>query len=171
MRRTLFLIASLVLVITGWMGCITAGTLGSLAGYSFPLPKDSLQQIVNSVIDRVPHIFRDTVPRYMLDVTDGKSDTLWDTHYRDGLRYETIFIETSDDRYQFIFQYTGSQEEWRTSKESWISVAYANDSKGHGGSDGRGNVTSKVHKRLIGIFERELVDRVHAEIGSEGRGL
>ena len=46
----------------------------------------------------------------MLDVTDGKSDTLWDTHYRDGLRYETIFIETSDDLHQFIFQYSGSQQ-------------------------------------------------------------
>jgi len=96
----------------------------------------------------------------MIDRTDGGSDTLWDNYYRDGVRYETIYVALPDDTLQYTFQYSGYEEEWATSKESWISVAYAHDSHGNGGSEGQGNVNRRTRKRLIGIFERELIDRV-----------
>ena len=138
-----------------------AGTHGSLENYKFPIPKDSLQTVIDDVITTTPNIYRDTVKRYSyVDVTDGKNDTVWDNYYRDRINYETIYIETENDKVEFIFRYYGGEEHWEKSSDSEIFICYAYDKNGQGGSEGNGNISSKTQSRLVGIFTKEFVKKI-----------
>ena len=121
--------------------------------------------VIDEVINTSPNIYRDTVKRHsFVDVTDGKNDTIWDTYYRDTINYETIYIETEDDRVKFVFRYYGNDEHWNKSFDSGIFICYAYDKNGQGGSEGMGNISSRTQTRLVNIFTNEFVEELRKRV-------
>ena len=115
-------------------GCIGAGTHGSIKCYEYPVSKQVLQKAVEKVITEDGNIHRDTVAHYTIDETNGRNDTVWDNYYNDTENYVTIYIQQQDGTNQYIFQYGGGKEDWDTSKISYVSIAYAYNKDGRGGS-------------------------------------
>ena len=154
----------------GWwlLSAIGAVTHGSIKAYEYPIPKDSLHAAVEKVIRTNPNIFREPQgENYIVDVTDGKNDTLYNDHYNDGKRYISIKIKTGGEISDYVFHFYGSDEYWQTSKTSQISIAYAYDKDG-GGSEGNGGVPwykPSLKKRLVTVFEKDLIEKIDRELG------
>ncbi|MBL4657718.1 MAG: hypothetical protein JKX73_06935 [Flavobacteriales bacterium] len=145
---------ALIAVFALCVGCFSAGTHGSIKSYEYNLTKDSLQNIIDMVISESPNVYKDTVItfQYMIE-----NDSIFDTYYKDGIRYETIYITTSNEKVEYIFNYTGTEESWTTSSTSSISICYAYNDKGEGGSQGNGKLSRSAKKRFVEIFESELI--------------
>ena len=94
---------------------------------------------------------------------------VFDSAENDGKRYLTIYITKNDIEYEYTFQYPGTEDEWANSKESVISIAYAYDDKGNGGSDGHGDFNFHwfLKRHLTGIFEGEFIDKVDKRLGKK----
>jgi hypothetical protein len=151
------------------MGCLTAGTHGSIKSYQYPCSKQALQNAVEKVIAADGSVRRDTIVNYRIDETNGKNDTVWNNYYNDTINYVTIYIKNGNTVYNFVFHYTGTKEQWDTSKVSDISIAYAWDENTYeGGSEGNGGVTwytPFLKKRLTDVFESEFISKIDKELG------
>jgi len=91
------------------------------------------------------------------------TDSFASKEYNDGERYTTIIISKGDQLNKYIFQYTGSNESWDTAKTSEVSIAYAFDKEGNGGSDGGGNFPFykfRLKRQLVNTFKSEFIDKV-----------
>jgi hypothetical protein len=135
----------LLLFVFSFVGCLTGGTHGSIKSYGFKTDKNSLQSAVEKVISENDFIKRDTIKNYMIDVTSGRNDTIINNYYNDTVNYVTIYIKTSDGKNEYTIQYGGDKEYWDTSKISEISIAYAFDKNGSGGSV---EITVKVYQHF-----------------------
>lgn len=158
------------LVVTQLYSCLTAGTHGSIKAYEFRVTKNILQNAVEKIIAESPNIHRDTSKNYMIDMTDGKSDTIINNHYNDGQVYLTIQIEGSvSGLKEYTFQYVGNDKDWDTSMNSSLSIAYAYDENGKGGSNEDGGFSSKplLRKSLTSFFEKNFIDRIKKELGEK----
>jgi hypothetical protein len=149
--------------------CLTAGTHGSIKDYNFLVPKNSLQKIAEEVISENPDIQKDTTKNYIVNITDGKNDTISNNRYSDDDNYVTVKISNTinNEVGEFTFQYVGDQKNWDTSKSSSLSIAYAFDEKGNGGSNQNGDLTSNLELRtkLITLFESKFIDRINKKLG------
>ena len=163
MKRTLNKILFLVLIVLS--SCMGAGTHGSLENYQFGITKDSLQVVIDQVISSDSNIYRDTIPT--LAGLNEKGDLVWDYSYRDRIEYETIYIETDDDKVEFVFRYYGDSEYWNKSPSSEIFICWAYDKNGNGGSEGQGNISSKTQSRLVGIFTKEFVEKIKKQVSTK----
>lgn len=155
------------LVVTPLYSCLTAGTHGSIKAYDFNVSKKILQKTVEKVIAESPDVHRDTSKNYIIDITNGKNDTIISNHYNDGQFYLTIKIEESGNRVKrYIFQYVGNEKDWDTSKNSSLSIAYVYDENGKGGSAEDGGFSSNptLRKELISLFESTLIVRIKKEL-------
>lgn len=155
------------------MSSFGAGTHGSIVAYQFPVPKTTLQRSVEKVLASSPNIYNDTVPDHIIDMTEGRNDTNFSNYYNDGEKYLTVDIKTEEDNVRYIFRYSGSEEDWDTSKTSAIAIAYAYDKNSHeGGSKGGGEIswhTPQLKKRIIELFEQELISKVEKEVGASNK--
>jgi len=142
---------SFYLILLTLSNCIGAGTHGSLERYQFPIPKDSLQSVINEVIHSTPNIYRDTT----------ESDVYMDNYYRDRINYETIYIETEADLVKIIFRYYGDETDWKKSSNSEIFICYAYDKSGRGGSEGMENISDTTQTRLVEVFNEEFIKEVN----------
>ena len=135
------------------LGCgINGGTHGSIKGYRYNIPKDKLQEGINTVISKSQNIIRDTTTNY----------------YNDGENYLTIKIRKEDVENTYTFRFYGKKEDWDTSKSSEIFIAYAHDKEGNGGSEGDGGLSGqreKLKKELVSIFEGEFINKLDREVG------
>lgn len=134
------------------LGCVTGGTHGSIKAYSFPVPKSLLQSTVSEIINGQPDL-------RIAPITD----TLNSRYYNDGERYVTLEIGDSVHFNRYIFQFSGDKEDWDTSKSSEISIAYAYDKNGNGGSAGNGKFTScsaDVRHAIVDLFEKEFIEKI-----------
>ncbi|MBC7552933.1 MAG: hypothetical protein H7257_03030 [Taibaiella sp.] len=157
-------------IIIIFSGCLTAGTHGSIRSYKFPATKYELQRAVENVFAKKNNIYEDTIAHYIIDITNGKSDTIFSDYYNDGNRYVTLNIEFGSEKNNYVFQYSGDKEYWDTSKISFISVAYAYDKKGSGGSAAKGDFTwynPSLKKKLIQVFESEFINELDKELGKK----
>jgi hypothetical protein len=154
-------------------GCLTGGTHGSIKSYQYGVSKKVLKNAVEKVISKSSDIHRDTSKNYIIDVTNGKNDTIIDNHYNDGVEYLTIKIESngsSKESNQYIFQYSGSRTNGDTIENSSLSIAYAYDQNGNGGSDANGGVSRYsplLREKLLTLFESKFIDRVDKELGKK----
>jgi hypothetical protein len=152
--------------------CLTAGTHGSIKAYQFNVSKTILQKEVEDVIAFDPNLSIDSSRNYIIDVTNNKNDTIWDNHLNDGNRYVTISVKvpSSDSNgYKYIFQYTGTNIDWDTSKTSEISIVYAFNEKGHGGSNENGGLSGdfgSLKNKLIDVFTKSFVLKVDSVLGN-----
>ncbi len=146
------LVAFLLILFVKLSGCLTAGTHGSINAYNFSVSKYVLQNVVDSVIAGEPNIHRTPI-----------TDSFNSKYYNDGKRYVTIEIAVPKGVNEYTFQYTGEKEYWDTAKNSEISIAYAFDKDGNGGSEGDGKTSSynpKLRNQLISLFESEFVNKI-----------
>ncbi|MDB5253043.1 MAG: hypothetical protein JWP27_2212 [Flaviaesturariibacter sp.] len=152
-------------------GCLSAGTHGSINAYQYPVTKYRLAEVVDSIIDHSPSIRRDSMRNYMIDMTNGKNDTIENRYYNDDTTYQTIYVKTAKGYDSYIFRFGGGREEGDTSGSSNISVAYAYDEQGHGGSEGNGAFSwynGRLKRRVLDVFESELVSKVDRALGVKG---
>jgi hypothetical protein len=141
-----------------FLGCLTAGTHGSLKAFEFSVPKNVLQAKVEEVIQQNPRI-----------VVAPITDTFNSRYYNDGIRYTTINIANAKDTLKYTFQYVDTDAYWDTSKTSEIFIAYAFDQAGNGGSEASNNFhwyNPKTRQRLIDVFEKELISPLKVRIRS-----
>ena len=146
------------------VGCIGAGTHGSIKGYQYSIKKDSLQRAIMTVIKNNPNIFRDTLLDRLgsspfLDHSDGNYSA-GENYYNDIKHYVTIKITAGQKVNEYVFRYYGPDEDWKTSMTSEIFICYAHDKDGHGGSEGNGGVSKRMAKDFTEVFEKEFVDKV-----------
>lgn len=151
--------------------CLTAGTHGSIKAYDYPVSKNVLQKAIEKIIVESSDIQKDSTKNYMIDITNGKNDTIMDNQYNDGIEYLTINIgnEKGKGTNKYIVQY-GNEGDEDTANTSFISIAYGYDKNGNGGSDGNGGVTwykPFLKKKLINLFEEKFINRIDKELGKK----
>lgn len=144
-----------------------AGTHGSIKAYSYPVKKAVLEQAVNKVIANSNSITKiDTTQRnFIIDITHGKHDTIF---HKIDKAYVDIIISSGNEVNTYTFQYSGSLEEWDTGRTSDISIAYAHDKSGDGGSEGNGDFPFyklALKNKLTTIFEKELISKLDEKLG------
>jgi len=152
--------------------CFTAGTHGSIKTYEYPIPKPALQNTVKKVILESTDIHIDSVKNYIIDNSEGKSDTIIDNRYNDAEEYLTIKIENDESdkgSYKYIIQYSETEGSESAAKSS-ISIAYTYDAGDNGGSVGNGGIswdTQSLKRRLVTLFERKFIDRIDKNLGKK----
>ncbi len=151
------------------VGCISAGTHGSIKGYQYSISKDILQKAIMTVIQNNSNIYRDTTldslgSSPLLDHIDGKDYSAGDNFYNDIKHYVTIKITSGQNVNEYIFRYYGADEDWKTSPTSEIFICYAHDKNGNGGSEGNGGVSKTMAKYFTDVFEKEFVDKVDKQL-------
>ena len=149
-------------------GCgFGAGTHGSIKAYHYPVTKSVLEKAVMTVLETKTNVFRDTIRNYMIDVTNGKNDTIENNYYNDGKNYLTIHIKTLDNLIDYTFRYLGDSLSWSSSPASEIFICYIYDEKGNGGSEGNGKwekTSSSKQTVMINLFETEFIDKIDKEL-------
>lgn len=148
--------------------CISAGTHGSIRAYKYSVPKQKLQTAVERVIAEGDNIRRDTTVNFIVDVTAGRPDTIYDNTYNDTTNYFTIFIYRKGVVNTYTIQYYGDSVYWDTATTSELSIAYAWDEIRRGGSEGHGEVTRynpALRNSLLKIFEQDFISKVDSLLG------
>jgi len=147
-----------------WRGCgFGAGTHGSIKGYQYPVTKTELEKAVMTILQNKTNVYRDTIRNYMVDVTNGKNDTIENNYYNDGKNYVTLHIKTSDGLNDYTFRYAGDSLDWANSRTSEIFICYIYDDKGNGGSEGNGKwgqTDGTTKKKMIDLFETEFINKI-----------
>ena len=163
MRQSINILILIALV--GLTSCnIGAGTHGSLKTYQYATTKYKLVEAVMTVLKNNPRISIDTVDNIIIDNTKGKSDTIHNNYYNDTITYLTIKVKTNKEQNDYIFRYSGNIDSWKTYNTSSISICYAYDKFGKGGSEGNGGVGGKLLKQLVKVFELEIIEKVDKEL-------
>lgn len=157
-RKRVILILAFIGVVTTELGCLTAGTHGSIKSYDFSVPKPELQIAMSKVIRQGSNIRVAPI-----------SDTFTSKYYNDSVRYLTLKIGDSLKFNEYIIQFTGDKESWETARSSEISIAYAYDTNGNGGSIGNGrfqSLNTDIRNAIISLFESEFVDKIDSVLKS-----
>lgn len=133
-------------------GCIEGGTHGYIKRFRYQTSKYKLERVVQKMIIENPAISQDSVKDY----------------YNDDTNYVTIKISHSELCNIYIFHYYGGKEYWNSSPTSAISISYAYDKNGNGGSIGNGGVKwyeFKKRRRLIEPFEKDFINKIDSLLG------
>jgi hypothetical protein len=153
--KNIFILFLLILIESYLSGCFTAGTHGSIKNYQYTTTRKNLEKAVLSVINKNQKIYIDSIENYMIDVTDGKHDTIKSNHYNDGKNYVTIFIIDSLLKNEYVLSYNGTESD----SISGITICYIN-----GKSEGNGKFNGISNKSEIILFESELVNKIDKEL-------
>jgi len=132
--------------------CMEAGTHSSIKYYQYNVSKQDLEKALQHVIISSNTIHQDRMKDY----------------YNDDTTYVTINIAYGKIFNNYIFRYGGNKDYWDTSKKSSISIAYAHNKDGEGGSAGNGGVewyNYKLKAELVEPFEKELISKIDNELG------
>jgi hypothetical protein len=166
MKNSILIILTAVLT-----GCgFGAGTHGSIKGYQYPVTKSELEKAVMTVLQSKTKVYRDTIRNYMIDVTDGKNDTIENNYYNDGKNYLTLHIKTLDNVVDYTIRYYGDSLTWANSRTSEIFICYIYDGKGNGGSEGNGKwgqTAGNKQKKMINLFETEFINKIDKELNKK----
>src|SRR5260221_13328187 len=106
---------------------LSPGGHGSIKEYEYPVPKHLLDTTVEQIILNNKNITRSTSKSF---VDSTKND-----YYNDGMRYVSITIKNNISTIDYTLQFVGDEKSWDTSKVSSLSIAYAWDKSGNGGSE------------------------------------
>ena len=173
--KFLLIFCGVILLLGGYfiytIGQMSPGTHGSIEAYKYPVSKLELEKAVNIVLKNTDNVKRDTIDNSITKV-NSKGDSIGkirDNHYNDGKRYLTVFINFHGEVCQYTFQYTGTDAEWDSSKDSEISIAYAWDGGNRGGNEGHNDFNGKsdLKKKLTDIFESEFLEKVNKQLGKK----
>jgi hypothetical protein len=157
------LLCFLSIILTGCF--LDAGTHGSIKSYEYKTTKEKLKKAAMHVINNNSNIYRDSADaNYIIDVTNGKNDTIVNNHFNDEKNYVSIEIKAKDIENKYTFKYFGIED---GPTVSYISITYANDQEGNGGSDGNGDFPwykTGLKNRLTEIFEKEFINKIDNEL-------
>ncbi len=133
----------------------------NLKEYSFDYSKKNLQNRIDSLINELPHIKRDTIKKYVyLEDENGKIDTLWNTYYGNGRNLETINIYTESNKFQYVIRYKGFQEQWKQSEVSQIFINFASYEHFDYDCSSRDDRNFTHQSKLIEIIDNEFIDKL-----------
>ena len=137
-----------------FMSCtsMTGGTHGSIKAYEYSVPKSFLEKAVWKIIKTNSNIKRDTT---------NQNDDIKYGYYNDSINYISFVITKADLVNDYTFRYAGDSIYYDTSKVSAISIAYAWDKNANGGHE---DVSGKVKKQLVNLFETEFINKIDAEL-------
>ncbi len=147
MKKLLFILLCTSVLI----GCMGGGTHGSIECYQYQVPKSDLEKAVKNVISTTPTVIQDSVKGY----------------YNDDTTYVTIKVIENNEVSGYIFHYYGDKIYWANSKTSSLSISYAHNKEGRGGSSGNGGVkwyNFKLKEELTGVFERGFIEKIDQEL-------
>ncbi|MBK9273303.1 MAG: hypothetical protein IPM49_02030 [Flavobacteriales bacterium] len=108
----------------------------------------------------------DTVRTTLIYRNEGKSDTVVREH-PNSQAYVDIRITHEAAAYEYRIQYAGSELAWDTSATACLSIAYAFDEEGRGGSAGDAGVnwsTPLLREKLLAVFEKEFIHRLDSSL-------
>jgi hypothetical protein len=169
LARLPFIYGALLIFI--FSGC---GGAGSIKGYRYATTKYNLQKAVMTVIKNSPNIYRDSTMDKTVDPSietrykDSNVDlAAGNNYYNDVINYVTITITDGQTKDEFTFRYYGDQEYWNSSPSSEIFIVYAFDKFRKGGSDGHGDLSTKMEKEFTDIFESQFVAKLNKELHLE----
>ena len=163
--------SSLVLVLACCLlaSCIAAGTHGSIKKYYYTVRHADLRSVVDRVLESNSAVLQrtDMTKNVLIYLHDGQSDTVVSEH-PDARAYVDFRIIHERTAFNYCIHYGGSEFDWDTSKTSCLSIAYAWDDEGHGGSAGDGGVswtTPFLKQKLLDVFENEFIQRIDSVLG------
>jgi hypothetical protein len=142
-----------IIIVLLFNGCIGAGTHGSIKAYNYAVSKYRLEKVVADVFANNPKSLR--------------IDSLKD-YYNNDSTYITFTLQSGEFVNRYTVRYCGGSEDWDTSTVSCISIAYAHNKDGEGGSEGNGGVkwyNFKLKKELTEPLEKELISKIDKELG------
>lgn len=117
-----------------------------------------------SVIKQSSKIYLDTTKRYIIDVTNGKHDSILDNYYNDNVNYYILIIkQLGGENDRFVYRFNGDKKYWDTASSSEIFTCYEDDKNElyrQGSDDG-----SEGEKRLSSLFEKELISKIDSVLG------
>jgi hypothetical protein len=161
----------LIILIIVLKGCgFSGGTHGSIKDYQYSVTKSELEKAVMAVLQTNSNVYRDTIRNYIIDVTDGKSDTIENNYYNDGTNYLTLHIKTLVDIMEYTIRYYADSMTWANSQTSEIFICYIYDGKGNGGSEGNGKwrqTSGSKQKKMINLFETEFINKLDRELNQK----
>jgi len=147
--------------------CIDGGTHGSISEYCYDTKHSELRSAVDNVLGSNRSVLqKDTTKNVLIFLRNGTSDTVVSKH-PDALAYVDFKIIHHRAAFRYKIHYSGSEIDWDTSKTSCLSIAYAWDEDGHGGSAGDGGVnwsTPHLKQKLLAVFESEFIQRVDSAL-------
>lgn len=150
MKTFFFFVGLIILFSECGMG---GGTHGSIKAYQYTSTKYQLQFAVERTFKNNSEILQKD--KYI-------------NYYNNDTNYITFQITKTGIQSTYIIKYGGSKEDWDTSKVSMLSVAYAYNKNGKGGSEGEGGISwydFGLKKELLVPFESEFIEKVDKELG------
>jgi hypothetical protein len=158
---TLIVLLSLGLVFINMLSRLAPAGHGSIKSYRYTTTKYKLENAVSDIIKNNSNIFPDTIQNYMIDVTNGKHDTIYNNYYNDGKNYVTFKIKDGELENEYIIRYRGDEEYWKTSTSSEIFICYISDNKGNVKFE---KTPSEIRTQMLKIFEEEFVSKIDKEL-------
>lgn len=143
-----------LLLLVKLSSCYMAGGHGSIKRYTYPFSKNILQNNINEIIVKQPNIL-------IVPITDSFNSL----YYNDGESYVTIQIKSMGELYEYTYRYTGDKEYWDSARSSEISIVYAYDKYGNGGSEGDGKLPwykFRLRSKLINVFESQFTNKIES---------
>jgi hypothetical protein len=158
-------------------GC---GNAEAIKSYSYPTTKYNLEKAVLKVIKSNPRITIDTteskviVRRNPNDMNDTTTKAIklseFHGHSKDSAAMAAddkavikIKIKVGDTDNDYIFRYSGYEQDWKSSKSSAIFIQNVTDKHGNSISQGHnehGEFNSKKAKDFTDLFETEVVNKI-----------
>jgi hypothetical protein len=156
-------------------GC---GSAEPIKRYSYPTSKYKLEEAVLMVINSNPHITVDTTQNEVIvrRNPDNPDDTatmlidLSEMHGKDSADVAASFngvikikIKVGEVENDYIFRFSGNEQDWKSSSSSAIFIQNVTDKKGNSicqGQNENGEFNSHIAKEFTSLFERELVSKV-----------
>jgi hypothetical protein len=154
-----------LILVSAFGSCFTAGTHGSIKQYSFMGSSSIVKEAVKEVILNNKSIYIDSSQNIIVNIDNSVMDTR--NLYSDGMNYLTINIcnKNKNEIYKYVIHYAESQNQDSLNDGSF-SLVYAFDNNGEGGSENSGLAWYKfsLRKKLIELFENEFVNKVDSVI-------
>jgi hypothetical protein len=150
--------------------CIEGGTHGSISEYCYAVRQSDLRLAVDKTIELNSAVLQrgDTTRSVLIYLQDGRADTVLSNH-PNSLAYTDVRIVHENSVYEYRVQYVGTELSWDTSKTSCLSLAYAFDEEGRGGSNGDGGIswsTPLLKQKLLAVFEKEFIQKIDSALAA-----
>ncbi|MFK5854483.1 MAG: hypothetical protein QM503_00030 [Bacteroidota bacterium] len=137
---SIIVLISIFIYSCDFISIMDGGTHGSLASYTYEVSKDSLEAVVNYIIENDNKITKLK--------TDGGEGT-----------YVKISIIQKGFIQYFVFRYAGDSKYWNSHPNiSHISVTATK--KGENEYQTEGEISSKDKRRAIQIFNNDFIDKI-----------
>jgi hypothetical protein len=150
------------IIVISFFGCLSAGTHGSIKAYKFAVSASRLHSAVDQAISSNQNIIR--------SISIAWNDSTKEDYYNDGISYITFSIKGDRSTVEYTLHFVEAPEILDSTKESELSIAYACDNEGNGGSKGRGDFPwykFELRKEVTSLLENDFLNKVDSLLGKK----